>query len=86
MPPKGTLGLPPTSSTPSPAALETAKSVLQNLANATEHEEVAPTTVRAEPVQTQLEATQGRAEPTAPATIGCFRVYGRSAAKKGCGP
>ena len=47
-----------------PAPSETAKSVLQNLANAKEHEDVG-----AEPVQTQLEATQKQAEPTAPATM-----------------
>ena len=61
-----------------PAPSETAKSVLQNLANAKEHEDVGAEPVAnakehedvgAEPVQTQLDATQEQAEPTAPATM-----------------
>ena len=61
MPPKAKLLGPP------PCAASAA-SVLQNIAIAKEHEEP-QTAVRAEPVQTQLDATQEQAEPSAPATM-----------------
>ena len=65
MPPKGQLGRPPPSIAPPAISCSGPATVLQNLAKAREHEEPQDT-VRAEPVQTQFDATQEQAEPTAP--------------------
>ena len=65
MPAKGQLGRPPPSIAPPAISCSGPATVLQNLAKAREHEEPQDT-VRAEPVQTQLDATQEQAEPTAP--------------------
>ena len=65
MPAKGKLGRPPPSIAPPAISCSGPATVLQNLAKAREHEEP-QNTVRAEPVQTQLDATQEQAEPTAP--------------------
>ena len=67
MPAKGKLGRPPPSIAPPAISCSGPATVLQNLAKAREHEEP-QNTVRAEPVQTQLDATQEQAEPTAPAS------------------
>ena len=66
MPAKGKLGRPPPSIAPPAISCSGPATGLQNLAKAREHEEP-QNTVRAEPVQTQLDATQEQAEPTAPA-------------------
>ena len=65
MPAKGQLGRPPPSIAPPAISCSGPATVLQNLAKAREHEEPQDI-VRAEPVQTQLDATQEQAEPTAP--------------------
>ena len=65
MPPKGKLLRPPPSIAPPAISCSGPATVLQNLAKAREHEEPQDT-VRAEPVQTQFDATQEQAEPTAP--------------------
>ena len=65
MPPKGKLLRPPTSIAPPAISCSGTAAVLQNLAKVREHEEPQDI-VRAEPVQTQLDATQEQAEPTAP--------------------
>ena len=80
MPPKGKLLRPPTSIAPPAISCSGTATVLQNLAKAREHEEP-QNTVRAEPVQTQLDATQEQAEPTAPA-IPASQHGGSSAAEE----
>ena len=65
MPAKGQLGRPPPSIAPPAISCSGPATVLQNLAKAREHEEPQDI-VRAAPVQTQLDATQEQAEPTAP--------------------
>ena len=76
MPPKAKLLGPP----PAAISCSGAAAVLQNIAIAKEHEEP-QTAVRAEPVQTQLDATQEQAEPTAPA-IPASQHGGSSAAEE----
>ena len=65
MPPKGKQLRPPPSIAPPAISCSGPATVLQNLAKARENEEPQDT-VRAEPVQTQFDATQEQAEPTAP--------------------